>query len=146
MVSHGVHSAVFGFTFGAFASSLVPVIKVRQVLVLISSTYPSYTRNMYHKKELTGPKLICIKAYLGLECLYQNHIGFHHRQGGTTCGAIEGSSRSLKARIYKFSRQICCIYKFSRQKCRIYKFLRQNYVFELHDKNTVFVFKFVCSG
>ena len=33
MVSHGVHSAVFGFTFGAIASSLVPVIKVNQMNV-----------------------------------------------------------------------------------------------------------------
>ena len=60
-------------------------------------------------------------------------------QGGTICGAIEGSRRSLKSidirvfanfrdrkcRIYKFLRQKCRIYKFSRQKCCIYKFSRQ---------------------
>ena len=29
MVGHGIHSAVFGFTFGAYVCSIVPVIKVR---------------------------------------------------------------------------------------------------------------------
>ena len=28
MVGHGVHSAVFGFTFGAYVCSIVPVLKV----------------------------------------------------------------------------------------------------------------------
>ena len=31
MVGHGVHSAVFGFTFGAYVCSIVPVLKVTKM-------------------------------------------------------------------------------------------------------------------
>ena len=31
MLGHGVHSAVFGFTFGAYVCSIVPVIKVNKM-------------------------------------------------------------------------------------------------------------------
>ena len=38
MVSHGIHAAIFGFTFGAYASSLVPVIKASQQMKIKSFT------------------------------------------------------------------------------------------------------------
>ena len=71
-------------------------------------------------------------------------------QGGTICGAIEGSSKSLKTidkRVFiNFLRQICLVTNFRDKYAVFTNFRDKDAVFELHDKNTVFGFKFVCSG
>ena len=71
-------------------------------------------------------------------------------QGGTTCGAIEGSSRFLKAidkRVFINFRDKYAVFINFRHKNAVFtSFCDKNYVFELHDKNTVFGFNFVYSG
>ena len=71
-------------------------------------------------------------------------------QGGTICGAIEGSSRSLKSidkRVFINFRDKYAVFINFRDKNAVFTSFRdKNYVFELHDKNTVFGFNFVCSG
>ena len=72
------------------------------------------------------------------------------RQGGTICGAIEGSSRSLKSidkRVFINFRDKYAVFINFRDKNAVFTSFRdKNDVFELHDKNTVFGFNFVCSG
>ena len=80
-------------------------------------------------------------------------------QGGTICGAIEESIRSLKSIVssvfinfrdkYAVFIHFCDKYAvftiFCDKKAVITNFRDKNYVFEIHDKNTVFGFNFVCS-
>ena len=71
-------------------------------------------------------------------------------QGGTICGAIEGSRRSLKSidkRVFINFRDKYAVFINFRDKNAVFTSFRdKNYVFDLHDKNTVFGFNFVCSG
>ena len=63
-------------------------------------------------------------------------------QGGTICGAIEGSSRSLKSidkRVFiHFCDKYAVFINFRDKNAVFTSFCDKNYVFELHDKNTVF--------
>ena len=71
-------------------------------------------------------------------------------QGGTICGAIEESSRSLKSidkRVFINFRDKYAVFTNFRDKNAVFTHFRdKNDVFEVHDKNTVFGFNFVCSG
>ena len=71
-------------------------------------------------------------------------------QGGTICGAIEESSRSLKSidkRVFINFRDKYAVFTNFRDKNAVFtRFRDKNDVFEVHDKNTVFGFNFVCSG
>ena len=72
------------------------------------------------------------------------------QQGGTICGAIKESSRSLKSidkRVFINFRDKYAVFTNFRDKNAVFtRFRDKNYVFEVHDKNTVFGFNFVCSG
>ena len=92
----------------------------------------------------------------------QDHILTEYTvwQGGTICGAIEESSRSLKSidkRVFINFRDKYAVFTNFRYKNAVFTnfcdknavfthFRDKNYVFEVHDKNTVFGFNFVCSG
>ena len=71
-------------------------------------------------------------------------------QGGTICGAIEESSRSLKSidkRVFINFRDKYAVFTNFRDKNAVFtRFQDKNDVFEVYDKNTVFGFNFVCSG
>ena len=71
-------------------------------------------------------------------------------QGGTICGAIEESSRSLKSIDKHVFINFCdkyAVFTNFRDKNAVFtRFQDKNDVFEVYDKNTVFGFNFVCSG
>ena len=99
------------------------------------------------QSEPQGSLILCQIASIGL---INNVKSVNNVQGGTICGAIEGSSRSLKSidkRVFINFRDKYAVFINFRDKNAVFTSFRdKNDVFELHDKNTVFGFNFVCSG
>ena len=130
--------------------SLSQLIKTQNMdkytFVISTNMFPIWTNIFSIWTDAGLLQMLCIHSLMLFKC----GIISSTYQGGTICGTIEGSSRSLKSIdkcVFINFRDKYAVFKNFRDKNAVFTSFRdKNYVFELRDKNTVFGFNFVCSG